>query len=633
MLAPTPGGSALLDQVIRRRDTVRVKPRILSLLIPFWLACGDADLPPGPFNYLLTEPSGAFLQVSSYDTTGGNRDRLEILPGDTAVILDATGPGVIQRIWITVSSRDPHYLRRIALRMYWDDETVPSVQAPLGDFFGNGFDRRHYVAQPMGVSSGGFYCYLPMPFRKRARIVVENGTGLAIDAFYFNIGVAQVQRLPPGTPTFHAAWRRTLRTDQPEPHPVLEARGRGYFVGLALNAESYTGRLWFLEGDERFTVDGEVRGQGTGTEDYFNGGWYFEAGPFSGPYHGLILKDDSLGRIAAYRWHLPDPIPFRRSIRVDLEHGHDNQEVADYATTAYWYQIEPHEPLLQLPAPSERLTLGVKIPPGALLASSFTIDSMAGDRVIRALVPRPDRYEVVVYPRGEPAGGVASLRLSGGRARRVETDAAETNTVLAPVSLGVTSVQQEVHIEVSGPGVPPPSAIELRPLRQWADAWSIVGPFPNPQVLGTEYSPAVDSIFIPERDPGLGRSYRVINGQATWKRAGISPDGQVRLNPHFTPNDWVAAYAQSFLYSPSDGEGVLLFGADDAHVLWVNGERVSERQGRHISLADELATTVPLRRGWNRILLKVADLDGGWAFQMRVADPNSAYRWSVRPDG
>ena len=93
-------------------------------------------------------------------------------------------------------SRDPHYLRRISLKMYWDDEQAPSVQAPLGDFFGNGFDKSHYAALPAGVSSGGFYFYLPMPFRKSARIVVENGTGMSIDAFYYNIGITRNDRLP-----------------------------------------------------------------------------------------------------------------------------------------------------------------------------------------------------------------------------------------------------------------------------------------------------------------------------------------------------------------------------------------------------------------------------------------------------
>ena len=116
-----------------------------------------------------------------------------------------------------------------------------------------------------------------------------------------------------------------------------------------------------------------------------------------------------------------------------------------------------------------------------------------------------------------------------------------------------------------------------------------------------------------------------------WKRVQAGADGRVHLNSHFTPNDWVAAYAQAFFYSPTDRPVILLFGADDAHVLWVNGERVSSRQGRHTSQPDELEVRVSARAGWNRVLLKVADLDGGWAFQMRAADPDGVFRWSARP--
>ena len=145
---------------IRAFDSTRNRTAVLAALT-LLTACGSQPEPPlnGPFDHLLTPGTGEFLHVSSYDTTGGNRDRLEIAAGDTAVLLDVRGPGVIRRIWITVSSRDPHYLRRIALKMYWDDESTPSVLAPLGDFFGNGFDRRHYAALPMGVSSGGFFAF------------------------------------------------------------------------------------------------------------------------------------------------------------------------------------------------------------------------------------------------------------------------------------------------------------------------------------------------------------------------------------------------------------------------------------------------------------------------------------------
>ena len=132
-------------------------------------------------------------------------------------------------------------------------------------------------------------------------------------------------------------------------------RGQGQLVGVSLNAESYAGGLGFLEGDEIWTVDGQSRGQGTGTEDYFNSGWYFDEGPYGGPWHGLIVKDEKVGRIAAYRWLLPDPVPFHDSIRVAIEHGTENTAVADYATMAYWYQTEPHAAFPALPPVEQRL--------------------------------------------------------------------------------------------------------------------------------------------------------------------------------------------------------------------------------------------------------------------------------------
>lgn len=595
-------------------------------------ACGSPPDRPlrGPFDHLLSPSAGEFLHVSSFDTTGGNLDRLEIAAGDTAVLLDMPGPGVIRRIWITVWSRDPHYLRRITLKMYWDDESSPSVLAPLGDFFGNGFDRRHYVALPMGVSSGGLFVYLPMPFRERARIVVENGTGRNIDAFYFNIDLEKVDVLPDEVATFHAWWNRDPRTTRPEPHLVLDAQGRGYFVGMSLNAESHSGWLSFLEGDEIFTIDGEFRGQGTGTEDYFNGGWYFDRGPFTAPYHGLVVKDDSLARIAAYRWHIPDPISFRESVRIELEHGHANQEVADYATVAYWYQVEPHSDLPPLPPADERRALAVKIPPGAIPADSLVVESQPDGTLLTVPVPRADSYEVRVYPIGGPARGNVVYRVEDDTQRAVALEAPERKTTLPAVVIDTLPASESIHIRVTGEGDLVPAAVHAVPIRRWAHEWSVVGPFPNPQQLGTEISPAIDSVYGPEGEPDLMLGYVGVDGATVrWQPATAGQDGRVRLNGHFTPNDWVAAYAQAFLYSPDEREAILLLGADDAHVLWVNGQRVSERQGRNISVADDLEIPVRLRAGWNQVLLKVADLDGGWAFLIRAADPTGQLRWAA----
>jgi hypothetical protein len=604
---------------------------VLPVAIALSACNGDTGGGTGFLEHLYHGRPGAFLQVSSYDTTGGNRDRLEIAAGDSAVLLDETGPGVIRRIWITVSSSDPHHLRRLALRMYWDGETEPSVAVPLGDFFGNGFDKRHYLSLPMGVSSGGFYCYLPMPFRRRARIVIDNGTGREIDAFYYNIGLERDPRLPRDLRTFHAVWHRTQRTVDGVPHTALEAEGNGALVGLSLNAESYDDRLWFLEGDEIFVIDGEFRGQGTGTEDYFNGGWYFDRGPFAGAFHGLVVKEDERGRIAAYRWHVPDPVPFRSSIALTLEHGHANEELADYATVAYWYQTEPHRPLPPLPPPDWRRVLAVKIPRSAVLADSLVAAPTAGGLTVGVAVPRPDRYEVVLYPKAAPDSTV--VQLPDGRLRTIPPSVDESGTELPPVSLGILRVRDRLELDLSGTGVELPAAIDVRPVRHWAQAWSVVGPFPSPRTLGTEHSGALDSVFGPELDPSLDAVYPGVAGEEVrWQRASASGDGQVRLNPLFAPNDWVAAYAQTFVFSPDDREATLLLGADDAHVLWVNGIRVSQRQGRHISQADELEVPVRLEAGWNRVLLKVADLDGGWAFQLRAADPDAVLSWGVRDD-
>jgi hypothetical protein len=586
-----------------------------GLLLLLLSGCGGEEsdsLAKGPWDHLLTPGSGEFHHYSSYDTTGGNRDRFEIAAGDSAILLDLQGSGVVRRLWVTVSSRDPDYLRRIALKMYWDGEESPSVAVPLGDFFGNGFAKVHYTALPMGVSSGGFYCYLPMPFSSGARIVAENGTGQVVDAFYFNASVERGGDLQEPLTTFHAQWRRDSRTTSSGPFRIADAQGAGHVVGVSLNGEGYDDSYGYLEGDESFWVDGEFRGQGTGTEDYFNGGWYFQDGPFAGPYHGVVFMEPERGRVAAYRWHLPDPVRFGDSIRVELEHGHGNESVADLAAVAYWYQTEPHRGFPPLPPPDERRILDVKIPAGASLIDSLEVlgDAEGGQR-IRLPVPRPDIYQVWAYPQ-DPDGRPGA-------------------PVLARLDMSVTDPTLVLDLRWEGDL---PAALHALPIPRWPTDWLVAGPFPNPQEVGTEHSPALDRVFGPEEDASLDRSYPLPQGGTTfWKEISGDSTGYVRLNPHFVPSDWVAAYAQSFLFSPGAREATLLLGADDAHQLWVNGELVSMRQGRNISVADQLEIPVRLHAGWNRVLLKVADLDGGWAFHLRAADPTGELRWAPRPPG
>ncbi|MEK6571839.1 MAG: glycoside hydrolase family 172 protein, partial [Bacteroidota bacterium] len=315
------------------------------------------------------------FQISSNDTTGGNADYVTIKKDQRAVLADIKGAGVISRIWVTISSPDKYFLRRILLRMYWDGEKTPSVEVPAGDFFGTGFEYTHYLSALVGMSSGGYYSYFPMPFSNGARIEAVNETGQDVGSFYYQIDYQQLQSLEPNVGRFHAQWRREPRTEKGKNYTVLEAEGHGQFVGLNLNMQGYREKqLWFLEGDEFIYVDGEkvASVRGTGTEDYFTSGWYFNRGTYAGPYHGLIIKDDTLNsRIVAYRFHIGDQIPFQKSIKVTIEHGHANEELGDYSSVAYWYQAEPHKQFAQILPAQRRIPLRVVVPENAIEAEDL----------------------------------------------------------------------------------------------------------------------------------------------------------------------------------------------------------------------------------------------------------------------
>jgi len=299
---------------------------------------------------LYLKDDGRTFQVSSHSPDGG--DAWPVPPGETLVLADLEGPAILQNMWFTCSGLvEPgeKYLRHLILRMYWDDEDTPSVEAPFGDFFGNGFSRRTpWMSQHLGVTSGGFYSYFPMPFRKRARIEVENTLDRQLIIFFHFLG-QRYKRLPKDALYFHAHWRRENPTIRGQRYTILDATGNGYFAGVNLFMQAYDkGDKWnFLEGDEHIFIDGEETASicGTGGEDYFQGGWYFIDGPFNGLYHGLILKDAGKMQAACYRFHLRDRVNFSESVRVEIEHGNrpQNAAKADFSSVAYWYQDEPHQ--------------------------------------------------------------------------------------------------------------------------------------------------------------------------------------------------------------------------------------------------------------------------------------------------
>lgn len=330
-------------------------------------------------------------RASSTSPTGDNRDRLSIVRGTTETLLDVRGAGCITHLWITCNSQEPDYLRKCLLKMFWDGESEPSILVPLGDFFGMGHaETANYASLPMVMAPSdglGLNCYLPMPFSKGARIEVTSQNFLTETRLYSNIDYETWDEPQEDLGRFHAQWRRqnpcTGITEPPEMsdhtfqhagfnltgegnYTILEAEGSGQFIGCNLNIHNLRrgkgGENWYGEGDEMIWIDEDNQGRrwpptihGTGTEDYFNTAW----GPhekFTSPFFGLVKPggQNYSGYISWYRWHLPDPVRFTRSITVTIEHGHANRRSDDYSSTAYWYQLEPHKPFGILPV-EERL--------------------------------------------------------------------------------------------------------------------------------------------------------------------------------------------------------------------------------------------------------------------------------------
>lgn len=322
----------------------------------------------GTLGSLALPRGGRPMHEGSWDRSGGNGDLRGVDPGQEITLFDHKGAGIVRRFWVTIAPRAEMTIHRQAiLRMYWDDETVPSVEAPVGDFFGVGFgEQADYISLPLNETSGGYNCYWPMPFHKSARWTLTNLSKRRIDAFYYNIDFTAYERLPKDLLHFKAQWRRENPTTPGTNYTILEARGRGQFVGAALFMQNRKGRgLGFLEGDEMIHIDDEEKPSiiGTGTEDYFSSGWYYDRGVYSAPYHGINIKDESQGRISTYRWHIEDAMPYKKSIKVTIEHGHANESEGDYSSIAFYYQKEPASPNPVFPKEAEGFLPFVAPPP------------------------------------------------------------------------------------------------------------------------------------------------------------------------------------------------------------------------------------------------------------------------------
>jgi len=290
---------------------------------------------------------------------------IRINSGETFTLAEIDGPGAIQQIWMTPTGN----WRFSILRIYWDNESTPSVECPLGDFFGMGWGvYAPLVSMPICVNPGtAFNCYWVMPFRKKCKITVENINDRNPMTLYYQINYTLTD-VPSDAAYFHAQFRRTPYNEGSDYTIVDGIKGKGHYVGVYM-AWGVHNNGWWGEGEIKFFMDGDKQFPtiiGTGTEDYFCGSYNFDREgqytEFCTPYAGLhqVIRPDgtykSQARFGLYRWHIVDPIRFEKDLRItiqDLGWRHDGRylpQKSDISSVVFWYQSEPHGAFPKLPS-------------------------------------------------------------------------------------------------------------------------------------------------------------------------------------------------------------------------------------------------------------------------------------------
>jgi hypothetical protein len=625
------------------------------------------------------------LRVSSFDRRGGNDDRISIGPGESAVLADIEGPAAIHHIWVTIAG-EPFYGRKIVLRIFWDGEAHPSVEAPIGDFFGVGHGlNRNLSALALACSSEGRArnCYWYMPFRKSARITVTNQGREEVGAFYFYIDYRKLAALPEETPYFHASYRQEVPCRPGRDYVILEAWGRGHYAGCQLSILQRS-MGWWGEGDDIIQVDGEAIPslRGTGSEDYFSDAWGMRED--ENLFYGCPLQEQDFrtgSKATVYRHHIPDPIPFRRSIRVAIEHGHANDRADFYSSTAYWYQSEPHGAYPPLPSVEDRLPFalaleGLVIPDWERRGESPTaafVDRRSGLSVTAGRLtwaatsfygPAGDRYPVLATDHaragdelriclpapGEEFYNLQLFYLESPVMGEVRAERLERNGSSAPLDIpSIRGYAEEARIarltipdvrlrhgdntlvfrmlgrggEAAGEfGIVGLRAEPSRP--RYVRDWNLVGPFHAPDMSYLQV-PFPPEVRLDTMETYIGKDGRKI----AWRRAESRPSGFVALQELFRPRERAVVYGLVYVFAPSERATQLLIGSDDGVRVWLNGKLVFSNPAYRGAYPDQDRIPVRLNRGWNPLLLKILQGAGGWGFYVRFLDPDGELRFDT----
>lgn len=549
--------------------------------VPFERSC-RLSAPPGPGTYhqisALLGPRPVAVPLPPVSPPMAPR-AVALGAADT-VLLDVPGPAEVVELALRCRGLDP---RLVWLTAVADDAREPTLQGPLDLFLPVDLPTAATVAGADGLVA----LRLPMPFARRFVLSARSLAG----AGELDVGCT-VRPLPAGHGRryLHARFHRA-NTRYGEGLPVLALDGRaGHFVGLA--AELCGGPaqgLSFLEGDETVVCDGNVVLRGTGTEDFFSGGWYFRGNPVGSPCAAVAAIDPRWCRVRTARFLLVDPMPFQRQFAFALEHGGGNDAAgADYAVLAFWYDDRADG-----------------VPRGA--------DALAPD------APRPapqwdDVPALQVFP--DAPVGLGTARLAAGRHALPVAAEARCYTPFC----GGRTVLPTVLVEAGQTGwlaVAEPTAVDTVRVERALPAirqWRVVGPFAGGARAG------LDRGHAPARDSGEDRSYDVLgDGPRTWRLVDVtSGSGVLDLDPLCGRRDEVVAYAATWLSSPKDQDVVLWLGSDDAVRVYVDGKAVHEHRGVRGAARDQDRVPLRLAKGEHELLLEVEDYHGGFGCFARI---------------
>lgn len=340
----------------------------------------------------------------------GNFDMTYIEAGATLELPAIEGPAVINHIWFTSHAGHSDTLDQLVLRIYWDGSDEPAVEAPMDSFFACGHGKKLVVdSLPVQVSeSGSLTCFWRMPFRKSARITVTNEHPTATTGLYWQVDYLEIP-VDAEQPYFYARYRQEYPCRMGTDYLILETKGRGHYVGTVMGITMCQDG-WYGEGDDFFTIDDEEVPslQGTGSEDYFNDAWGFRTRTtsfFGQPlWEGYAAGD----RGVAYRWHIADPVPFAKSLKLTIEHKGNMEPPTEgwyverpdyYSSVAFWYQTGTPSPWEPLPSYAERQLPWNVIRLADGLAS---VRASAGEPTVQWLGDRP----IVFWQNGDAEGSL-----------------------------------------------------------------------------------------------------------------------------------------------------------------------------------------------------------------------------------